>query len=344
MITYFNQNEILLIILAYVLLLGAVFHFVFSGKRESVIPISLLTLGCLIWNLLGIQNDSFLNLWDERFHALVARNLSKDFTLPQLYTEKLMLDFNYQDWPRATIWLHKQPFFMWLSALSIKFLGFSPFSYRLPHALLFSCMPLIGYRTGNLLAGPRAGFFTAILAGGSSWAFSLMTGRVNTDQNDLCFYVLISASIWALVECAANPRIRWALMVGVFAGLAVLTKWLMGLMIFGAWGILILLLFKERDYLSQRIQLRLMLVAILVAIVVFMPWQIYILIQFPIEAVQEYQHAHKHFGEIVENHSESFWYYFTENLPVIYGWFISILLALAFYKYTHTHTHTHTKN
>ena len=55
--------------------------------------------------------DPFLNLWDERFHALVAKNLMNHPLMPTLYDDPVV-SMAYDRWDRATIWLHKQPLFL----------------------------------------------------------------------------------------------------------------------------------------------------------------------------------------------------------------------------------------
>lgn len=52
--------------------------------------------------------DFYLHEWDERYHALVAKNLAGHLLLPTLY-DNPVLPADYRDWTHSTVWLHKQP-------------------------------------------------------------------------------------------------------------------------------------------------------------------------------------------------------------------------------------------
>src|SRR5437016_2816679 len=56
-----------------------------------------LVLGSLLLNIFAIHLDPFLNSWDERFHALVAKNLSAHPFQPMLYANPV-LPFDYKNW------------------------------------------------------------------------------------------------------------------------------------------------------------------------------------------------------------------------------------------------------
>src|ERR1044072_8462509 len=63
--------------------------------------------------------DLFLHEWDERYHALVAKNMLKHFFIPTLY-DRPLLPADYHNWTLAHVWLHKQPLSLWLMTGSIK--------------------------------------------------------------------------------------------------------------------------------------------------------------------------------------------------------------------------------
>ena len=82
-----------------------------------------------------VATDLFLHEWDERYHALVAKNMMDHPLRPTLY-EHPVLPYNYQDWSGNHIWLHKQPAPLWFMALSLKLFGISEIALRLPSILL----------------------------------------------------------------------------------------------------------------------------------------------------------------------------------------------------------------
>ena len=56
------------------------------------------------------------------------------------------------------------------------------------------------------------------------------------DQIRVAFGFYVLASIWAFAEYYNSNKTYWTLLIGFFAGCAVLNKWLPGLIVYGAWG------------------------------------------------------------------------------------------------------------
>jgi 4-amino-4-deoxy-L-arabinose transferase-like glycosyltransferase len=107
----------------------------------------LLVIGSMSLRIWAAQLDPFLNMWDEQFHALVAKNLSENFLYPVLLPD--LEPYNsLNSWTIGHIWLHKQPFFLWLMALSIKLFGATEFAVRFPSILLgtFSILAFVSFR------------------------------------------------------------------------------------------------------------------------------------------------------------------------------------------------------
>ena len=95
-----------------------------------------LTLGGLCLYLTAAHIYPFLNLWDEQYHALVAKNCMSHPFRPTLYEDAVVPGHDYGNWICADIWLHKQPLFLWQIALSFKLFGVSLFALRLPSVLM----------------------------------------------------------------------------------------------------------------------------------------------------------------------------------------------------------------
>lgn len=81
--------------------------------------------------------DPFLHMWDESFHALVAKNAADNLLAPHLLNSP---NYGYQPllWVNNYIWLHKPPLTIWQMALSIDFFGQNLFAVRFPFVLAFS--------------------------------------------------------------------------------------------------------------------------------------------------------------------------------------------------------------
>ena len=88
-----------------------------------------------------------------------------------------------------------------------------------------------------------------ILATFSNFQLNLISARIPTDHNDIAFGFYILLSIWTFVEYLKSKKIYWALLSGLFAGAAVLIKWLIGLLVYSSWGIISLYyIIKKKNY------------------------------------------------------------------------------------------------
>lgn len=254
--------------------------------------------------------DPFLHTWDEQFHALVAKNLSKNPLLPMLYSSQLAND-GVMNWAGSTIWLHKQPFFLWIMALSIKLFGSTIFAVRFPSVVLHALLSLVIYRSGALALNRTVGLLAAIIFTFSRYPLELVSGFYRTDHNDLVMMFLVSVTFWAWIEYQFNRSWKWLLIIALFSAFAVLTKWLVGLLVFGAWFVAIIV---DRDWK----QAKPLFGSMIVSICLFLPWQLYTFIQFPEFAKHEFALNSAHLFEVVEGHGGE-WFYHISGLKAIYG-------------------------
>jgi len=266
--------------------------------------------------------DPFLHDWDERFHAIVARNLMTEPLRPRLHPMPL-LPYEFQAWCCNYVWLHKQPLFMWQMALSMKLFGVNELALRLPSALLSTLLLYPVYRTGTLIFNRDAGYLSALLATFAFYQLEQVSGLIGMDHNDVAFTCYVTASVWAYYEYQASGHPwRWALAVGGLAGAAVLCKWLVGLVVFAVWGLALLLNPVRRKQAGAYGQL---LVAAALAGLVFLPWQFYAAWRFPMESAYERGYNARHFTEALEGHAEP-WYYHFQLIPIHYG-FVAFLIG-----------------
>lgn len=266
--------------------------------------------------------------WDEQFHALVAKNCMSNPFHPKLFPNHPEgITIPNDQWILAETWLHKQPFFTWLMAISMKLFGTSVFAARLPSVLLFTAIIPAVYRIGNLLFSKRTGLIAAILVMHSAYLLGLLSGRIGTDHNDAIFIALILFSFWAFFEWQQSHSKRWLYFIGIFVGLAVLTKWLVGLLVFFGWGIFVL----GEIYMQKKLQpVKPILLAFSIALLIFLPWQIYTFIKFPELAKQEMTYNSHHFTQVIEEHSGGPLFHF-DNISNLYfeQAIFYILLALS---------------
>lgn len=258
--------------------------------------------------------DPFLHLWDEQFHALVSKNLSKDFLHPTLIKNP-PVELNYKNWVENEVWLHKPPLSLWQIALSFKIFGQNLFALRLPSIIMHGLMSLLVYRIGEIVVNKRASLLATILFTFLLFPLELSSGTLTCDHVDVCFMFYITCSVWSYIEFIRSKKYNWLLWMGVFVGLAILTKLFVGLLIFFAAGIL-LITFKE--YRKTKKHWLMLCISLLIALSISLPWSIYTFIVFPTEAINEFNYSALHFNSVIEGHGGDSLFYF-KNLKMFFG-------------------------
>jgi 4-amino-4-deoxy-L-arabinose transferase-like glycosyltransferase len=327
---FFEPNTFIILCIGFLLFIASIFSFELLQKKK--ISLSLLFLSGLFICAAMAMLDPFLNNWDEQFHALVAKNLLLHPLTPTLY-EHPLIAYNPNSWISNHVWLHKQPLFLWQIALSIKLFGCNEFAVRIPSIIMVSILPLLIYRIGKISLSERIGYYAALLFCSAYYVHEMVTGFPPSDHNDVAFLFYITASCWAWVEYEYSQKKYWLLLIGIFCGAAVLVKWLTGLLVFSGWGLTILLNKKRRQSFNSY---KAITISFITALVVFLPWQIYISYAFPIESSYEYGLNAKHFFTVVEDHGGDAFYYF-DNLRTTFGGgqlvpFLILFSFLFFYR------------
>lgn len=299
--------EIKLYVCAFaVLLLASIFC---ERKEKHSLALFLLTVGGFFVYFAAANLFPYLNIWDEQYHALVAKNCMRHPFAPILYDEAIVNANDYNCWISSHIWLHKQPLFLWQMALSFKLFGVSEVTARIPSVVLCTLMIPVCYRLAHLISGNRnTAYFTALCAA-CSWAFIRLTsGIASTDHNDVCFIFYVTASVWAFCEYIHHNRQNrlWIALIGIFACAAILTKWMTGLLVFFVWGVYLL---SEYKFHIKEWKIWHILAALSITLALVVPWQIYILHQFPEVARQELLYNSQHFSQVIEGHGGTIWFY-----------------------------------
>lgn len=311
-LTHLTAKQLTFLACSVACMLIALYLFKKGKTNQSVV---LLVIAAYLSRYMAATLDPFLHMWDEQFHALVAKNLAEDPFTPILY-KKHYYDYDYRIWGGNHIWVHKQPWFLWQMALSIKLFGCNEVAVRLPSVIMSALMVFIVYRIGSLVVNKKTGWYAAFICAMSFGQIEFITGNVATDHNDVAFMFYMACSFWAFFEFIhSDKKMRWAILTGVFAGIAVLNKWLAGLAVFSGWAAYIL--FIERPWFKISV-FKFPLIALLVAVAIALPWQLYILHAFPAEAQYELAFNSKHFSEVIESHGGSSWFHL-DIIPFIYG-------------------------
>lgn len=306
------------IILMYIVNIFVIFWY-YKNNKYTYCLLAILLLGLFL--RLFCSLDANLHQWDERYHALVAKNMIESPFAPKLFREPI-LGYDYKDWSKNHIWLHKQPFSLWTMAIAISVFGATAFSVRIP-SIIFSTLSicltyLIGKRLFNAKIGLWASFFQAI----NGFVIEVASGRVATDHVDTAFMLLIQCSIFFSITYKPHKKYT-AIIIGIFSGLSVLCKWLPGL--------LCIPLFLYYHFTYEKIKDLLVSICTIIAVslLVFLPWQIYCNIYFPIEYGWEQHYNWLHFTNDIEDHGKPWWFHidqsriiWNELIYYVFGWFL----------------------
>ena len=318
--SYFNNIQISLLMLGFIFfLLSIVMHL---KNKELFLIIFLGLIAICIFSFSALL-DPFLNLWDERFHALVAKNLMNHPLMPTLYDDPVV-NMDYDRWDRYHIWVHKQPLFLWQIALSFKIFGVTEFALRLPNVVFGTILVLITYRSGKLLVNKQVGYVSALLMISTIYLLELIAGRQALEHNDFIFLVYISLSIWSFIEYYYTKKKIWIYLIGLFSGMAILCKWLVGLLVYFGWFVLRIL--QKKFKLTENKDI---LISLLITILISLPWQIFTFLRYPAESISAYKFFSLHFTIPLEGHGGDFWYHF-DMFNNIYGKVASFLIIPAF--------------
>ncbi len=336
--SYFTNAQLIPLVLSSVILIASIFTFQFSDRK---IAICLLFLSSLGFGYFIANLDPFLMLWDEQYHALVSKHMIENPLKPTLYSSPL-LNYDYRLWVSNHVWLHKQPLFLWQIALCLKIFGISEFSVRIPSIILHAIVTIMVYRIGKISYSSIVGFYGALFFSVAYYPLELVAGRYATDHNDVSFMFYICGTFWAWFEYQNSQKKYWLVLIGVFSGCAVLVKWLVGLLIYSVWFISIGVS-NRANYLKWRLYIPI-LISFVISFVILIPWQLYILYQFPSEAQYEFQLNTNHFFEAVEGHSGNIWFHL-KGIKDIYGSgdavpFLILIGLLLFIKYSTTATYS----
>jgi len=260
--------------------------------------------------------DPFLHTWDESFHALVAKNASDGYFSPHLLNDDLVA-YNPKIWVGNYIWLHKPPLALWQMGISIDLFGNSIYAVRLPSVLLFSFTVLLVYDLAKMIFSRTVAFYSAVMVILFQFLLEQIAGVHTSDHVDVSFLFYITGSLWSWFKYSKTEKRFYLYLIGIFIGLAILTKWLVGLLIFGAWSVLIIfLLLAQRSAVLK--QLKDALTSFFVALLVALPWNIYAAINYSTEYWHELKYSSRHFYEVIEGHSGGGWFYW-HNLSTLFG-------------------------
>jgi 4-amino-4-deoxy-L-arabinose transferase-like glycosyltransferase len=301
-----------------------------KNKKSTTVTLSIIVL---IGFLLRVYcaGDTFLHDWDEQFHALVAKNFMQHWLKPTLIDTPLQ-PYDFQNWAMNHIWLSKQPLPLWCMAFSMKIFGVNLWALRLPSLIISTLAIWVTYKIGFLLFNNRIALYAAFLHAIHGLTFEVATGRDSSDHVQCFFDFFISLGV--LSSLLANKTIhknKYSFLSGACMGCAFMCKWYPALLVFPIW---LLFNWKNQKFLQNFSAFW------LASLVIALPWQVYILTQYPVEASWMFKAALIPAREIIQGHSGEWWYYLNDS-RIVFGEIIYIpmiwLGILAFKKINRLH-------
>ncbi|MEZ4915998.1 MAG: glycosyltransferase family 39 protein [Chitinophagales bacterium] len=305
--------------------LGLLFVVFFFLKQKYNYALLLLILAGITLRIYT-SNDKYLHKWDERYHALVAKNMMEEPFVPKLYKNPV-LNYDYKNWTGNHIWVHKQPFPLWSIALSFKLFGVNELALRLPSIILTSIAIFLTFYIGSFFFNKRVGIIAAFFYAVNGLIIEMSAGRIATDHPDVFFLFFIELAVFFSVLYIKKQKTIFNILVGLSIGIAILCKWLPALIVLPIWALLML----QNKASYKKIALNFILI-VSVATIIFMPWQIYIHNAFPLEAKWESAYNMKHILEVLDEQGGSL-FFFLEKITINYGALIYLPLAFLIYKF-----------
>ena len=262
-----------------------------------------------------------LNAWDERFHALVAKNLLTDPFKPTLYRNPTV-EYDYNDWTANHVWLHKPPGALWLMAGSMAVFGVNEIAMRLPGVLLSCAAVWLTFLIGRLLFTTGIALLAAGFQAVNGFLVALAAGRRVADHVDTALIAFVELGIWAALRHARDRRVKMLLLSGVALGAGLLTKSLPALLIVPV----AFVIFVQQESIARAVA---KCAAITITgVAVAAPWMLYISAMFPREASAADLYTLMHMSQTLEGHEPRLFAYVAE-MPRFFGEFVWIPLAAA---------------
>ena len=310
----YDPVSLIVAALAGMLLLGA------ASRSNVKLRLSLILLSALVIRVDASWQHS-LHEWDERFHALVAKNLISDPLTPTLYRSPAIA-YDYRDWTSNHVWLHKPPAALWMMAASMRVFGVNEIAMRLPSVLLSTGVVLLTFLIGRVLFEERVALLAAGFHAVNGFLVALSAGRRVAEHVDTALIFFVALGIWTALRSRKDPRIRDLVLTGVALGLAGLSKSAPALLILPV----AFVAFLQQS--SLRVAGTRVAAIGVTGLVIVAPWTLYIASTFPDEARWSGMYTLMHTMQALEGPPTSPFAYLLE-LPRFFGELVWIpLLAV----------------
>ncbi len=284
-----------------------VVRFSMSKHLLFVFVISIVS-GLLIFVNLGHNG---LIPWDEAIYAKISKNIVKSG------------DFLTLRWDAEKPWYEKPPLYFWISAMFMKGFGISELTVKITSALAGFATILLTYAIGSLYFSKLKGFLAAMMLAGT--VQFIYYSRVGMLDVTLSLFI-IGALLSYLAVLNSRSKVIYWVVLGMFSGLAVMTK--------GASGLVVVpcVLLSEL-ILRQKPNLKGYAAYFFAFLLIALPWHVYQYVTFGKSFIDNYigYHVIKRATESIEGKGEPFYWYFTVLKVGMRIWFIPLIASILLY-------------
>lgn len=242
---------------------------------------------------------------------------------------KMLLDHNYivpkYDFNENML-ADKPPFFCWLIAISYNIFGISDFTTRVPSVISALLLVLFTWYIGKSILGSKTGFISAIILATSA-EYIFLGRRASTD---IVFCLFFSGAMYSMYLSFSNKELKrkifWIITSGFFAGLSILTKGPVGILL----QFLILTAFLINKKQLNQSHIKIYFIIGFVALFISLPWYTVIHIATDGEFTKSFFFTHnlERLTSVVSEHPGPFWFY----VPVLFlgfsPWTLFLIPAL----------------
>lgn len=295
--------------------LSEILLFVKNRSYLSLILILGLGIGMIFY---GLGNNKLIP-FDEAIYAKVAKNIltTNDYlSLTWMLGEKF--------------WFEKPPLYFIITAFLYDILGVTEFTSRFFTALMSVVCLIFTYKIAKIISGSRSGFYAILaLILNTSYLYYSRTAML-----DIILTSFITVSIYYYLKFLTTPKNINLYLSGLFIGLAVLTKSVVGFLPLG-------FIFVHQIYLwfLKEIQLKNFFISFIkifgTSLLVSLPWHIYMVILHGNLFIDSYfgYHLLQRFSSEIEDKGGPWDYYITVIRNSMRVWYLILLPSLGYLFY-----------
>lgn len=257
--------------------------------------------------------------FDEAIYAKVASNM---YESGDLFTLR---------WNPETFWFEKPPLYFIVTSFFYNVFGENEFSARLFSALSSLVLVIFVYKFAKMVFdSSKSGYFAviALITNVSILYYSRMA------MLDVIFTTFIFISTYFFIKNQKDPKVFNLILTGIFVGLAVMTKNIVGLLPLGFFGVyyLIRLIKDKSTFFTSFKSFGLIFLTVLI---VSLPWHLHMYNLYGDRFINSYfgYHLFERFGTVIEEKEGPWNFYLLVIQNSMRIWFGALLIGLVYFIY-----------